>query len=731
MNDVVGSHGIVASNNSWGLRMGWYWTGAGWASATDPSYFGSYVASLSGSLDQLMVDNPELLVLFAAGNDRWEGPAGQEDGTLAPDGELYDLVDPYGSAKNVLVVGALEDDGVTPTGFTSFGPADDGRIKPEVMANGAGLRSTQPNDQYASYSGTSMACPSASGAVATLVQLYRNLTGGNPRAELLRALLATTAADLHLPGPDARTGFGRLSARRAAEVMLLDAAPTLTHVLAGTVTDSQVVEQSFSVPVGTARLHLTLGWIDLPGSSMSTVALINDLDLALVEPGTGTVHHPWGLDPLNPHLAATRGPNQVDNLEQVTVDQPVAGTWRLRITGASVTGSQTYAVVSLTNLGLDPGRRLVSGRIAECGVGVADQLVRLTGDLDDEVLTDAQGYYCFQVPDGAYTVEPQGSSTDPAARGTQVSGGDVLDLDFTVQPAGAGTCQYLRDESPGLSIPDDDPVGVTSTLSVPDSFSITNLLVRVQITHTFRGDLQVELRAPGGSPSARLRIPDGGDSAANVQGTFDTELTPVDSLGVFDGVDPMGVWELAVSDHFAIDTGTLDEWELTLGCAAGSPPDITTTTLPAASDGAAYAASLGTAPGTPPYTWDVAAGSLPPGISLTVPGDLTGTPAGHGSWTFTVRVVDDAGFCDTQELVLAVAPSSPTGSGVCGDCDNSSLVNILDSLQAARIDSGLAQLVPGAGDQCDVSGGAGVSILDSLQIARYVVGQVPTLSCIP
>jgi hypothetical protein len=89
-----------------------------------------------------------------------------------------------------------------------------------------------------------------------------------------------------------------------------------------------------------------------------------------------------------------------------------------------------------------------------------------------------------------------------------------------------------------------------------------------------------------------------------------------------------------------------------------NPPalSITTTLLPAGTAGTAYNQALAATGGTPPYSWTVATGTLPAGLTLSSAGVLSGTPAGEGSATFTVRVTDAAARTTTQALTLVVNP---------------------------------------------------------------------------
>ena len=87
---------------------------------------------------------------------------------------------------------------------------------------------------------------------------------------------------------------------------------------------------------------------------------------------------------------------------------------------------------------------------------------------------------------------------------------------------------------------------------------------------------------------------------------------------------------------------------------------ITTSSLPAGTVGVAYSQALGASGGTPPYTWSVASGSLPAGLSLAAGGTISGTPGTAGSSSFTVRVTDSASAIYDG---CAVADDQPAGVG--------------------------------------------------------------------
>jgi endonuclease/exonuclease/phosphatase family metal-dependent hydrolase len=92
-------------------------------------------------------------------------------------------------------------------------------------------------------------------------------------------------------------------------------------------------------------------------------------------------------------------------------------------------------------------------------------------------------------------------------------------------------------------------------------------------------------------------------------------------------------------------------------------PSVTSTTLPAASSGVSYSFVLDSAGGQPPLRWTLADGSLPPGVTLSVDGEISGVPRGLGSYPFTVRVQDANGALATRLVSLEVRGGSSTDGG--------------------------------------------------------------------
>ena len=175
-------------------------------------YDGEYDA-YANYIDAQLIAYPELLHVFAAGND------GQLHCTPYP-APYRTIKSGFQCAKNILTVGNLNNANSTIYFQSSSGPVDDGRIKPEIVAGGTSIISTLPNNAYGTMTGTSMAAPTVTGTLALLYQRYRQLHGGaDPSAALIKAVACNGANDLGNPGPDFIYGFGMLNARAAVEAI--------------------------------------------------------------------------------------------------------------------------------------------------------------------------------------------------------------------------------------------------------------------------------------------------------------------------------------------------------------------------------------------------------------------------------------------------------------------------------------------------------------------------------
>ena len=284
---------------------------------------------LSNYADGQMKDHETVLHVFSAGNDGFYScsPFAASFGTIKTGWQC---------SKNVITVGAIDQANYTLAAFSSRGPVQDGRLKPEIVASGINVLSTRHFNSYGYNSGTSMSGPMVAGAITVLNERYRQLNAGaTPKAALLKALLCNTAEDLGNPGPDYTFGFGLMNARKAAEAM------EANHYYISTAAPASY---PITVPAGVRRLKVMLYWADPAAAANAGTTLINDLDLTVTAPGPTTLL-PLVLDPTpaNVNLPAVQGADHRNNIEQVVIDNPSAGTYNFNVTAFSVPqGPQEY-----------------------------------------------------------------------------------------------------------------------------------------------------------------------------------------------------------------------------------------------------------------------------------------------------------------------------------------------------------------------------------------------------
>lgn len=254
-------------------------------------------------------------------------------------GGWYTITGSGKSAKNNILVAALTSTDAM-TSFSSFGPVQDGRVKPDISSMGNNVFSTTtPANSYTFMSGTSMATPGVAGSVSLLVQRYRQLNANaNPPSALIKNAVLNTAQDLGNTGPDYKFGYGRIDVLEAARVLEQNRY-TVNNIGNGSSQDISV-----TVPAGVSRLNVMLVWNDPAGTANAAIPLVNNLDLTVLSGGTS--HLPWVLDKNNPANPATTGVDVVSNVEQVTVNSPTAGVYTIRVTGSAIAtaSNQEYTV---------------------------------------------------------------------------------------------------------------------------------------------------------------------------------------------------------------------------------------------------------------------------------------------------------------------------------------------------------------------------------------------------
>jgi len=351
-----------------------------WGSPNDP---GAY------DTDAVMVDeaswnNPDLLIIFAAGNS---GVDANKDGHI-DEGSIGSP----GTAKNCLTVGAsknyvlkggiqkpmkelrngqdnwgaepiasskLSDNPNGMAAFSSIGPTQDGRLKPEIVAPGTNIISTRAqtstasplwgayNDKYVYAGGTSMATPLTAGAAAVVRQYLRQVGIASPSAALIKAVLIHGATDL-FPGqfargpgeefksqrPNMNEGYGRVNVEASTKV-------SKERIIDESVGLKTTETKTYNVNVKAGKVvRATMTYTDHPASAGTAQALVNDLDLKIVDDG-GHTYFPNHLN----------GPDEANNTEMVEFVADHSGTYTVSVRGRNVpkgrpgTDAQPYALI--------------------------------------------------------------------------------------------------------------------------------------------------------------------------------------------------------------------------------------------------------------------------------------------------------------------------------------------------------------------------------------------------
>lgn len=294
-------------------------------------------SSLTRDLDQQVRQLPELIHVFSCGN------SGTQNCGYGAGAGWGNITGGHKSGKNVIAVGNLTGlDNIANS--SSRGPATDGRIKPDICAVGTSVMSTLPNNLYGTKTGTSMACPGVAGTITQLYEAYKDLNGGvNPNSGLIKASVLNTAEDLGNDGPDFTYGWGRINARRALDLL------SNNQYYSGTITQGANQSNTIAVPAGVKEVRIMTYWMDYEGSVNASPALVNDIDMVVTDP-TNQPFEPWVLNsaPSAASLSAlaVRGPDHLNNMEQVTIVNPVAGNYTVELTGFGIPqGPQEYFVL--------------------------------------------------------------------------------------------------------------------------------------------------------------------------------------------------------------------------------------------------------------------------------------------------------------------------------------------------------------------------------------------------
>ncbi len=376
------------SNHSYGPVNGWqynseeekwYWYGDVGIDEKEEYKFGFYGA-IPAALDELAYLAPNYLMVVSAGNDRHEAPetqpishkvwvdkwVGSNDVREIDGGDDgYDCLGMNAVAKNVLTVGAVDflENGEV-SSYSAWGPTDDGRMKPDLVAPGTQIYSTlaDSTNLYGYYSGTSMAAACVTGGVALLMQLQEKL---QPRvtisAATIKGIFIHSADECGWSdGPDYQYGWGLVNFSAAHQLLEQNVSS------GGNIIHEVILEKGVDIErhielKDTGDVKVTLVWTDLadtaeiPALNPKTLNLINDLDVCIKQVSTGTTFFPWVLDPDNPSKEASTGINTRDNVEQVVLKDAVPGEYVIYIDNGKLNAETQNASLIITGHMIEEG----------------------------------------------------------------------------------------------------------------------------------------------------------------------------------------------------------------------------------------------------------------------------------------------------------------------------------------------------------------------------------------
>ena len=651
--------GARISNNSWG---------------NDSSADGQYDADAQ-TFDTLVRDaqpagaahpstgNQEMVIIFSGGND---GPGAR-------------TVTSPGTAKNVITVGAATNvrsltpanggnsdtglDGCDTTDadamsanavvdFSSQGPCNDGRIKPDLVAPGTHITGGVPQQEpppsptgsgaalscfvnfgglygcsgfgicalsnsctatngdffplgqefYSVSSGTSHAAPAVSGACALLRQYFINQGWLPPSPAMTKAYLLNsvryltgTNANDTLPSP--AQGMGELNLG-----MALDGVPRLVRdQLAADKFTASGQTRSWTGTIGdpTQPFRVTLAWTDAPGSTLASRALNNDLDLTVTAGGVTYKGNVFS----GAYSMIGGAADRLNNVESVFLPAGTTGQFTVTVTAYNINSDGVPGDGSP----LDQDFAVVAYNTGSNSLGVAT-----TSPLPGGKLRTMYSTVLLATNEIAPTTWALTTGALPA--GLHLSDAGVI----TGIPTAIGTANFT------VQLTDQSGYTAAAALSLTINNGLTVATPRITPTGGTVADY-VKVTLSCSTAKATIGYTTDGTEPTPNSPSYRTALTLTNSM------------TLKVK---AFKNGSADSGTTSASYIITTPAILTAATLPTGVINQAYRASLQAASGAKPYRWSVVSGNLPTGLKLSSAGILTGKPTIAGPATFTVKVTD-------------------------------------------------------------------------------------------
>ena len=326
-----------------------------------------------------------MTVLFAAGNERNDG------------------ISPPGTAKNVITIGGHKNryNGAPDEMYywSSRGPTDDGRIKPDLVAPGDYVRSCKSqeadsaqgswsNNWYLEYSGTSMATPAAAGAAVLVREYLMEVIGRqDPQGALIKGLLILGAQDMgtrDIPNDD--EGWGRVN---LVESLIPDSDVGIFVDDRSRLSSGQTSEYSFDITRVGEPMKVVLTWSDYPGSSSSSTQLRNDLDLEVISPNGQVTYK--GNAFINGRSVTGGTKDSVNNVEVVLIDNAATGTWTVRVHDAQHGGGRTWQPYALAVRGVNVNDLSPDPAFVQNSFEISSPIPQVGEEVDVSVVIQNQG----------------------------------------------------------------------------------------------------------------------------------------------------------------------------------------------------------------------------------------------------------------------------------------------------------------------------------------------------